>query len=432
MAVDDLLKDLDSESEVEEEDAEDEVVEEEVKENGKDITSQSTLTTRIGPMLQQMADYMSRRINKTTEYEFLIRANDTSAEVTAEQSQIHDFIKKSYAKRFPELESLIPLPIDYVKVILVLQNSLDIDVERLSFLGKEKILVLTMSALQAQDASVPLTEPELRSVLKACHLMVELNDFKGRIEGYVASRLEVFAPNLTAIVGPYTAAQFMSIVGGLAELAKTPACNIAALGNKRTMSLGLGNHGTRQQGFLYYSELIQNVVTDLRKQAMRIAAGKLILAARVDYSNSIPDGSQGKKWKQEVLEKIEKLEEPPEVVATKALPVPNDLKAKKRGGRRYRKIKEKFEMSDLRKAQDRVVFGHQEKTITDAFGEEIGLGMLSSVSRLPTNSNNRAKMSKGMKNRLQNSSKEEIFNQDIINLPVPEEIDLPLQKKIKR
>lgn len=434
--MDDLLRDLDSDSDAEvgtdemEVDAGAGVV----KEALEDITQQSLVVAKMVPMLEQIDTFSQLRINKKTEYDFLISANDTSVEATAEQQLVHEFLKRQYSKRFPELESLIPLPLDFAKVILVLQNSWDIDSDRLSFLGKEKILLLTMSALQAKENGKPLPQDVLDVTLKACHLLIELNAFKLKIQDYVASRLVVFAPNLTAIVGAQTAAQFMSLVGGLAELAKTPSCNVAALGNKRTVSMGLGQHGIRQQGFLYYSDIIQNVVPDLRKQAMRITAGKLILAARIDYAsnNSSGDASQGLKWRQEILDKIEKLEEPPEVVATKALPVPIDRKAKKRGGRRYRKMKEKFELSDLRKAQDRVVFGQAEKTVTDAFGEEVGLGMLSSLSRTPQNVNNRAKMSKGMRNRLQAGESTKLFDENLINFPQTKAIEQPPQKRIKK
>lgn len=445
MDIDDILSDLDSSGEEGndvKEVQEATVVEQSVEKDNDtptsddltladEITTHSSLKDKVRPMLQQIEEFSAQRIDKKTECDFLVSANDTSLEITNEQTQIHDFIKEKYSKRFPELESIIPLPLDFAKVIIVLQNSLDVDPEKLSFIGKEKILVLTISALQAKERSVTLTDQELDSIVRACNLVLQLNDFKLRIEEYLSSRLAVFAPNLTAIVGPHTAAEFMSITGGLTELAKTPACNVAALGNKRVVAIGSGQHGIRQQGFLYHSELVQNVIPDLRKQAMRITAGKVILAARIDFSASIPDGSQGKKWRQEILEKIEMLEEPPDVVATKALPVPVDRKANKRGGRRYRKLKQKFEMSDLRKAQDRVVFGQQEKTITDAFGDQVGLGMLSSLQRLPQNANNKAKMSKSMKSRLQSTQQSELFNQDMISLPV-RQIAEPPQKKLKR
>jgi len=43
---------------------------------------------------------------------------------------------------------------------------------------------------------------------------------------YVSSRMNVLAPNLSAIVGTTTAAKLLGVAGGLASLAKMPSCNV--------------------------------------------------------------------------------------------------------------------------------------------------------------------------------------------------------------
>jgi len=43
---------------------------------------------------------------------------------------------------------------------------------------------------------------------------------------YVSSRMNVLAPNLSAIIGTTTAAKLLGVAGGLAGLAKMPACNV--------------------------------------------------------------------------------------------------------------------------------------------------------------------------------------------------------------
>lgn len=401
-----------------------------------DVTKFSKLATKLRPIMESIDDFMSKMISKKNEYDFLIKTNNLTLEITNEQTMLHSFVKTHYQKRFPALESLLPDVIEYAKTVKILQNDIDNKEADLPFLSKEKKLVIAMDAIDAKTKTVALTEQELEKVISACDLLIELQEDKSKIEHYMASRLAAFAPNLSAIVGPHTAAQLMSSVGGLAELVATPSCNIAALGNKRTVGIGLGYSGIRQQGYLFYSDLIQQVPDSLKRKAMRIAAGKLILAARVDHSGSSPDGALGRKWSQEIATKIEKLEEPPEVAATKALPIPEDKKAKKRGGRRYRKLKAKFELSELRKAQDRVEFGKREDTVMDSYGEEIGLGMMGSLSHIPTNTLNKANVSKAMRNRLEksNADAQELFSQDFINIPrdEPKAIDGPSQKKIKR
>jgi U4/U6 small nuclear ribonucleoprotein PRP31 len=43
---------------------------------------------------------------------------------------------------------------------------------------------------------------------------------------YVSSRMNVLAPNLSAIVGTTTAAKLLGVAGGLVGLAKMPSCNV--------------------------------------------------------------------------------------------------------------------------------------------------------------------------------------------------------------
>jgi U4/U6 small nuclear ribonucleoprotein PRP31 len=43
---------------------------------------------------------------------------------------------------------------------------------------------------------------------------------------YVSSRMNVLAPNLSAIVGTTTAAKLLGVAGGLTGLSKMPACNV--------------------------------------------------------------------------------------------------------------------------------------------------------------------------------------------------------------
>jgi U4/U6 small nuclear ribonucleoprotein PRP31 len=43
---------------------------------------------------------------------------------------------------------------------------------------------------------------------------------------YVSSRMNILAPNLSAIVGTTTAAKLLGVAGGIGALAKMPACNV--------------------------------------------------------------------------------------------------------------------------------------------------------------------------------------------------------------
>ncbi|MQL46470.1 hypothetical protein EI019_24980, partial [Escherichia coli] len=86
-------------------------------------------------------------------------------------------------------------------------------------------------------------------------------------------------------------------------------------------------------------------------------AAKATLAARVDSTSGDPTGKTGRSLLEEVRKKIEKWQEPPPAKQPKPLPVPDSEPKKKRGGRRLRKMKERYAITDMRKLANRMQFG---------------------------------------------------------------------------
>ncbi|CDJ43725.1 hypothetical protein ETH_00027530 [Eimeria tenella] len=134
-----------------------------------------------------------------------------------------------------------------------------------------------------------------------------------------------------------------------------------------------------------------------RKRALRLLAGKVALAARVDVYGSKPaaaaaaaaaagaggDGEEedaaannislvdnpqapgevGRALRDFIVQALMKAQEPPPAPVKKALPAPEDRAKPKRGGKRHRRLKEKRELSEIQKQLNRVKFGEQEDTV---------------------------------------------------------------------
>ena len=240
------------------------------------------------------------------------------------------------------------------------------------------LMVVTVEATTTRGT--PLSASELETVQRACAMTLALSRAKTTLTTYVQSRMSLFAPNLTTLLGSLTAAQLLNYTGGVAGLAKTPACNLPPLGSKKPSSTTVGlasNTGIRHQGFLFANEIITSVPTDLKIQALRILAAKVVLAARTDQAHVAPSGEYGLDLYEQVEKRIAKLSEAPPNSGTRALPAPDDKSARKRGGRRARKAKEATAMTDLRKAQNRMVFGKEEMEVGYGMGDETkGMGMI--------------------------------------------------------
>uniref|UniRef100_A0A8C3UTE1 U4/U6 small nuclear ribonucleoprotein Prp31 n=1 Tax=Catharus ustulatus TaxID=91951 RepID=A0A8C3UTE1_CATUS len=309
-----------------------------------------------------------------------------------------------YSKRFPELESLVPNALDYIRTVKELGNSLDKcknneNVQQILTNATIMVVSVTASTTQGQQ----LSEEELSRIEDACDMALALSGAKLRIYEYVESRMSFIAPNLSLILGASTAAKIMGVAGGLTPLSKLPACNILLLGaQRRTLSGFSSTSVLPHTGFIYHSDIVQSLPPDLRRKAARLVAAKCTLAARVDSFHESQDG------KEEIERKFDKWQEPPPVKQVKPLPAPLDGQRKKRGGRRYRKMKERLGLTEIRKQANRMSFGEIEE---DAYQEDLGfslghLGKAGSgrVRQTQVNEATKARISKTLQRTLQKQS----------------------------
>ncbi|CUM67045.1 uncharacterized protein PRCAT00004734001 [Priceomyces carsonii] len=362
------------------------------------------------------SDYMELiswlKQNTSEEFKFISLVNELISVINEEIMMFHSIAKSQYSLVFPELETLVFSAVDYAKTVLLVKQDLigikNHEEEMRKFISNEKVLVIIMAGLQQVKKRLTLDDNDMRKLTTSCELVLELNDILQELGSFVASKISLFAPNVSAIIGSVPTSQILIATGSLKQLSLTPSCNLPSLGVRdlssktRTISKTI-----RQTGYLYHSDLIRYLPEDIIKPALRIVSGKVILAARLDLSKASPNGSFGKRILQEINSKIEKLLTPPENHPDRALPIPVDQKSKKRGGKRFRKMRERLQMSELRRAQNRMEFGKTEETVIDSFGEEIGLGMSRSndpnsgrIRAIRPNSNTKAKMSKAMSQRL--------------------------------
>lgn len=375
------------------------------------------------PRLQKIEHYKNLPAEKQTanigsiednpEYKLLTQSNTLSTSIDSEIILVHKFIRDHYSVRFPELETLIQNPLDYAKAVAIIgngpmENIKEISESKDNILGQNlrqvldgpSVMVVTVEATNTRGE--PLSENELATVKRACEMVLKLDRAKKLLTDYVRSRMNLFAPNLTTLIGSLTAAQLLNYAGGVTGLAKTPACNLPPLGSKKnTTAIGLAtNTGIRHQGFLYNNEIIRGVPTDLKKQAMRILSAKVVLAARIDQAHESPNGEQGLVFYDQVEKRINKLSEAPPNSGVRALPAPDEKPARKRGGRRARKAKEATAVTDLRKAQNRMVFGKEEAEVGYGTGDSTkGMGMIGAqddgrIRAMQVDDKTRAKLSK--------------------------------------
>jgi U4/U6 small nuclear ribonucleoprotein PRP31 len=350
--------------------------------------------------LQKIAHYQSQpaesidnigNVEDHPEYHLLTQSNSLSTQIDNEIVLVHKFIRDHYSVRFPELETLITNPLEYAKAVAILgngpmdsdsikalQTSTDNPLGRTlkSVLDGPSLMIVTVEATTSKGQA--MSPEELQRVVQACLMVIALDKAKKTLTEYVQSRMNIFAPNLTALIDSLTAAQLLNQAGGLTGLSKAPACNLPAWGSKKQASAALAtNVGIRHQGFIFQSPVIRTIPSDLKKQAIKMFANKIVMCARTDCFHQFRDGSEGERLKDDCLDRLDKLQQKPLSKGARALPAPDDKPSRKRGGRRARKAKEATAMTELGKAQNRVAFGKEEQEVGYGVGDSTkGMGMV--------------------------------------------------------
>lgn len=335
-------------------------------------------------------------------------ANKLVAEIDDRIRKIHQSVRNSYSKRFPELT--VTDPMRYIRTVQLLGNRpnriTDEDLKnQLSEVLESKMhLLVTMTAATTQG--IKLEPEEMENVMKACAVAVHLSNLRSKLLRYVELNMAIMAPNLSAIVGAPIAARLMGLAGGLTQLATMPTCNIPILGSTKMSNIETSMTAPSRVGLIYECDLIQQIpfdhTKDVRKRAVRWVANKCVLAARCDVSHSDLNGDAGKKLRNKIESLINKELEPPPKKAPRPLPAPIDKSGKKRGGKRVRRLKERYAQTELRKAANRMNFGD---VGDDVYQNDLGFArnQLSAIQKLrgpQINEKTKIKLSKGAQKKL--------------------------------
>jgi len=347
-------------------------------------------------------------------------ANKLVAGIDDQVKTMYKAIYSKYSYRFPELK--LANPMQYIMTAHLLANKPDkvsdenIKKQLGEFLEPKTQLLVTMSAATTQG--VKLEPEEMERLMQACSAAIHLANLKAKLLAFVEKNMTTIAPNLSVILGAPIAAKLMGLAGGLMKLATLPACNIPILGSHKISNIETDMSAPPPRvGHIYECDLIQQIpfdhTKDVRKRAVKWVANKCVLAARCDVSQSDPNGESGRKFREMIEVKINKELEPPPKKAPRPLPAPIEKSGKKRGGKRVRRLKERYATTELRKAANRIAFGD---VGDDAYQNDLGFGrsQLNAIQKLrgpQINEKTKIRLSREAKKNLskynQNQSKQE-------------------------
>ena len=116
----------------------------------------------------------------------------------------------------------------------------------------------------------------------------QLADTRTALAKEVSARANNVMPNTSALIGGLVAARLMAHAGGLRPLSRLPASAIQVLGARTALFAHLKTHTpSPKHGIIFQHRRVHNAPRDVRGRVARVLAGKLAIAARIDYFRGV-------------------------------------------------------------------------------------------------------------------------------------------------
>jgi len=230
---------------------------------------------------------------------------------------ILDVIKKSislftshlrewYGLHFPELtDKIIEDNITLTRLVSFLgsrENFTNDNLRTNYNLSEKKIEVLEQYALESMGADI-----ELPIIQSYADQIISLDTYRQELDDYLEDVMKKSAPNINALIGSLIGAKLLAKAGGLQKLAYMPASRIQLLGAEKALYRFLKTGEKRpKHGLIFQWNQIRSAKPIHRGNIARIIAGKIGIAAKVDYFKGEFIADTLSKEIQDKIEEIEK------------------------------------------------------------------------------------------------------------------------------
>ena len=278
-------------------------------------------------------------------------------------------IKELYLTVFPDLFEIVTDQVKICKIILKIGNFDNIENLNFSSVIDRTQTFNLMIALNGKSFSTK-TEQEKEEVFKTADLLIKFKNCCNDILSFVGLNIKILLPNVVSIVGERLAAELLSRTESVKALSLTPACNIQVMGSQNIQLNGRSKAGKNLNlGLFQELEIVQKMNGKSKTKIVKLIANGVSKASKIDASGFKKDGEIGKKIYKDILQKFDKYLNPPKGQQKQPLPIPDSKPKKRRGGKKFRRMKEQLELTEVRKLKNRTNFGTD---FTEDVGNELG------------------------------------------------------------
>ncbi|MFX1390780.1 MAG: C/D box methylation guide ribonucleoprotein complex aNOP56 subunit [Promethearchaeota archaeon] len=222
------------------------------------------------------------------------KASGHSDNIIGQLTTVLDVIKKSislfsshlrewYGLHFPELtDKIVDDNITLANLISILGFRQNFTFENILHefdMSEDKIKLLEQSALESMGADI-----DVSVIQQYSDQIISLDNFRIQLENYLEGIMQEYSPNITKVIGSLIGAKLIAKAGSLQKLAYMPASRIQLLGAEKALYRFLKTGEKRpKHGLIFQWNQIRSAKAFNRGKIARVVAGKIGIAAKVDY-----------------------------------------------------------------------------------------------------------------------------------------------------
>ncbi|MHA2054506.1 MAG: NOP5/NOP56 family protein [Candidatus Hodarchaeales archaeon] len=276
---------------------------------------------------------------------YIAQAINSIDDINSILNLIYARLSEWFGIHFPELQELVRDNNQYIRLISNMKGKVrsEISVKDIESLSERRQDLITEAAKNSLGADISVYD--MSPITQLASFGVEILKIKDNLENYIDESMQEVAPNLKYLVGSLLGARLISLAGNLENLAKRSSGTIQVLGAEKALFRHLrSGEDPPKHGVIFQSPFIHSARKHQRGKISRALAGKLSIAARVDFFS-------GEFIGQSLLEDLEKriesvkndFPEPSELQITRKKQKKKFKSGKKRGryGKRSSRRKEK-------------------------------------------------------------------------------------------
>merc|ERR1712129_367664 len=150
-----------------------------------------------------------------------------------------------------------------------------------------------------------IVEMDMQNIDRFAGEVVALFTMRKTLHEYLKTKMDLVAPNLSALIGEIIGARLIAHAGSLINLAKYPASTVQILGAEKALFRALKTKGnTPKYGLIFHSTFIGRAQQKNKGRISRYLANKCSLASRIDCFSDEATTIFGEKLKDQVEERL--------------------------------------------------------------------------------------------------------------------------------